>query len=77
MGGGGGGEVEIDADRLSSFKKSPHRVHVHVHTIEQFAIIVPQSRLKPISCMYPLQSHIPTGFLRVPPNTKTALSLWI
>ena len=75
----GGSRSEIDANRLSYFKKSPHRVQVHVHTIEQFPIIVPQSRLKPFSgtCMYPLQSHIPTGFLRVPPNTKTALSLLI
>ena len=42
----------MDANRLPYFKKSPHRVHVHVHTIEQFPIIVPQSRLKPLSSMY-------------------------
>ena len=42
----------MNANRLPYFKKSPHRVHVHVHTIEQFPIIVPQSRLKPLSSMY-------------------------
>ena len=45
----------MDANRLPYFKKSPHRVHVHVHTIEQFPIRVPQSRLKPFSSMY----HVP------------------